>query len=120
GTDANPSVEPNTPASLIEVGVSSTATLTLDGGTTITGGTMTIGDTGEVYVQNGTGTFGATLDGVAVSNGGEIGIGGPVSSGSTLILDDGTTISGGTLVLDGVGDLIHVEAGANGPGATLH
>ena len=71
--------------------------LNLVDGTTITGGVLDIENSGEVYVQNGSGSFGATLDGVSVTNNGDgIDIGGPVTTGSTLILDDGTTITGGT------------------------
>ena len=101
----------------IDVGVTSGTTLALDDGTSITGGTLDVGPFGEVYVQNGTGLVGATLDGVTVNNDNEIGIGGPV--GSTLILDGGTVISGGDLSLEDTDDLIKVETGGIGSGATL-
>ena len=96
------------------VQVDDTTTLTLSGAT-IKGGTLDIVGTGEVYAHNGSSAFGATLDGVTVNNSGEIGVGGPLPSGSTLILDHGTTISGGALALDGAADVVHVETG----GATL-
>jgi hypothetical protein len=97
------------------------AVLALVDGTTITGGALDIESSGEVYVQNGNGSIGATLDGVAVTNNGNgIEIGGPVSSGSTLVLDDGTVITGGKLTFDHAADVLDVEVGpgsVNGPGS---
>lgn len=104
------------------------AILYLEDGTTITGGNLVLADTGggaEVYVQNGANsTFGATLDHVTVTiNGNEIGIGGPIATGSVLNLVDGTVISGGasgsTLVLDGAADVVNVGVGSNANGATF-
>ena len=93
--------------------------MTLDGGTTITGGTLTIDLGGALDIR--TGPEGqshpdATLDGVTVANHGNIEV--LAASGSVLMLDDGTTITGGTLKIDGGGTL-DVEAGAHGGGATL-
>ena len=95
------------------------AILTLADGTTVTGGTLDIATGGEVYIQNGSGTVGATLDHVTVTGGGEIEIGNATSSGSTLILSDGTTISGVTLTLNDTTDVVDIEAGTNGNGITL-
>ena len=111
------------------------AVLTLDDGTSVTGGgtgTLTIGSapdtgggTGVVDIEagfNGPGS-GATLDGVGVIDNGALDIG-DVSSGAVLTLEDSTTVVGG-----GVGTLtinadttLDIETGANdGPthGATL-
>jgi VCBS repeat-containing protein len=107
-----------------------TGTLTLDLGTSITGGTLT--NAGTVKIET---ALGATLDGVTVGNGPGLievdTVGLPVAT--KLIVDDGTTITGGTLAigtagtfevksalgatLDGVsvGDsgVIQVDAGSN-------
>ena len=109
------------------------AILTLDGGTTITGGgtgTLAIGTTGTLDVEKGTSGPGATLDGVKVtdsdstaylagtSNAGiEVG----ETSAAVLLVSDGTTITGGgtgTLAIGTTGTL-DVEKGTSGPGATL-
>ena len=110
----------------IEVGETTTATLLVDDGTTITGGdsgTLTIGTGGTLDVEKGaTGPdYGATLDGVIVTDNGAIEVG--ETTTATLLVDDGTTITGGdsgTLVIGSKGTL-DVEKGATGPdyGATL-
>ena len=109
----------------LEVGTTSTATLTLVDGTTVTGGYLTIGGAstfGTVDVEKGgnaVGPYGATLDDVTVTNaaaGDGINIG--TSSTATLLVDDGTAISGGTLTVGTTGTL-DVEKGTSGPGATL-
>ena len=51
-----------------------------------------------------------TLDGNTIQNSAEIDIG--VTSGATLTLDDGTTISGGTLTIE-VGSSVVMESGGN-------
>jgi FecR protein len=87
--------------------VDSDATLTLQGGAIVTGGTLT--DSGTVKVET---SSGATLDGVTVNGSGHI----QVDSGpSTLILDDDTTVTGGTLTVGPVGTLAIKTA----EGATL-
>ena len=91
----------------------------LDDGTTIAGATLDIGNSGEVYVQGS-----ATLNHVTVANGNEIEIGTATFTGSTLILEGGTTISGGDLILDEAGDVVDIEVSAlgkssNGADATL-
>ena len=102
----------------IEVGQTSTAALTLDQGTTMSGGTLTIGSAlfnGTVDVE---GPIGATLDGVAVTmaGGSKITVD-PVAG--TLTVDDGTSISGGAMTIGSLGTL-DVEAGSiNGNGATF-
>jgi len=110
------------PGSLIDVGLTSAATLTLDDGTTIANGLMTIGENGVLAVENGgariTGAD-ATLDGVAVTNNGTILVGkAGVTADPSLQLNDGTSIAGGTLTVGATG-VLDVEAGAKGPGATL-
>jgi VCBS repeat-containing protein len=74
-----------------------TTTLTLDGGTTIANGTLTIGIVGILDVST---NLGAALVGVSVGNSGLI----QVDAGSVLTLDD-TTISGGVVTDNGT---IHV------------
>ena len=81
----------------------SAATLLLDDGTVISGGgtgTMTIGAIGTLDVEKGTSGPGATLDGVKVttSNTSTVTPGitvGTGASAATLLVDDGTVISGG-------------------------
>jgi fibronectin-binding autotransporter adhesin len=99
---------------------STPATLNLDGGTSMTGGNLSIGKFGTVVVQAGTGGSSVTFDGVKVSDGNAIDIGGN-SAGVSLILDDGTTISNGELSVGsaGVGATLEIAYGSNGPGATL-
>ena len=77
-----------------------TGVLTLDLGTSVTGGTLT--NSGIVKIEAASG---ATLDGVNVQNGsGVIQIDDILSpDASTLVADDGTTISGGTLTIGSVG-----------------
>ena len=91
------------------------AVLSLDDGTIIHGGTLDIENSGELYVQNGSSSFGATLDGVTVTNDGAgIEIGGP--TGSTLILEDGTTITGTTLTFNQATDVLEIKVGPQGQG----
>jgi fibronectin-binding autotransporter adhesin len=81
------------------------AKLTLDDGTTITKGTLTIGIAGTLEVSTG---FGATLSGVSVDSSGKI----QVDGGSALTLES-TTIAGGLLSNRGT---VHIETAA---GATF-
>ena len=91
-------------ASTIEVGNSGAATLTLDDGTTITNGDLTIAAGSTLDVEAGKTGPGATLDGVTVS-----GTSGDTPStievgtlgAATLLLDDGTTITNGNLTIAG-------------------
>jgi len=92
---------------------------------TVTGGTMTIGSmntSGVLDVQSYNGD-GITLDGVTVHN--EYGaiVVGDVTDGTTLTLDDGAAIDGGTLTIGSTtGDQVAIEAvsgGSNNPGATF-
>ena len=101
-------------SSTIEVGVSSTATLTLDDGTVIAGAALTVGGDGTLHIEGS-----ATLDGVTVDNSGTIQVDqaqGPTPT--TLTLDDGTSISGGALNVGSVGTLL-IAAGSDDIGATL-
>ena len=94
------------PGEGIELALTTTATLLLDDGTVISGGYLTVGGTstfGTVDVEKGSnavGPYGATLDGVMVTNvaaGDGIEVG--TTSTATLTLVDGTTITGGTLAI---------------------
>jgi Cadherin-like/FecR protein len=99
--------------------VGSGAILTLDDGTSITGGVLTIGSDSALAIVHGANSLGATLDGVSVTNSGTVLIGNESLIDPTLTLDDGTTITGGTLLI-GAGNMLDVEPGANnGFGATL-
>jgi len=90
-----------------------TGTLTLDCDTNIAGGILT--NSGLVQIES---AAGATLDGVHVNNGaGTIQID-TVSFDGKLIVDDGTTITGGNLTIGSLG-LFEVKTGPTGPGATL-
>ena len=109
----------------IEVGVTSAATLLLDGGTVIDGsgsGTLAIGAGSTLDVE---GASGATLDGVVVTDGGAIDISTATpAAASTLLLDDGTAISGGgtgtlTIGVDGTLDVERGPATIFAPDATL-
>ena len=109
--------------------VNSGAILTLDDGTTITGGgtgTLTINANNTLDVEKGSGdgpaVTGATLDGLNVTVGGALDVGdAPAASGAVLTLDDGTTVIGpGTLTIN-FGNTLDIEKGANDGinGATL-
>jgi hypothetical protein len=94
-------------------------TLTLGDNTVISNGNLAIGTLGMLDVEQGPGTLSegvpdATLDGVAVANGGTIEIGTAGTGDPILLLDDGTVVSSGTLIVGSVGTL---EVGAGG--ATL-
>ena len=98
--------------------VASGATVTLEDDTSISGGTLTIGDGGKLLVAYGTSGAGATLDGVAVGNGGTVQVGDSVAEDPTLTLEDGTSVSGGALSIVS-GSTLQIEYGTHGPGATL-
>jgi hypothetical protein len=100
----------------IEVGIDGAATLTLDNGTVVNGGgtgTLTIGLGSTLEIAAGSDDVGATLDGVSVTNLGAIQVGAITTDDPTLTLDDGTTISGGTLAIES-GDTLDIEVGNNG------
>jgi VCBS repeat-containing protein len=90
-------------------------TLTLDGATSVGGGKLVFGDASD---NTFVGIGGATLDNVAVTGGGEIDVGSATVTGATLLLDDGTKVTNGKLVVDS-GNTLDIEAGKTGPGATL-
>ena len=94
--------------------VDPSASLTL-AGVTVHGGALSIGSAGAIDIESGS----TTLDGVSVTNNGTINVDANAFS-ATLILDDNSTITGGTLTIGSSG-LFDVEHGANGPnhGATL-
>ena len=104
----------------IDVGATALAVLTLTDGASIVGGALNIETFGEVYAQhNIPSAFGAVLDDVTVTmtGDGDFEIGSPIISGPTLILEDGTTISGGASSLVQSTDSILVQAG--GPPQTF-
>ena len=100
------------------MGVTSAATLLLDDGTTITGGAISIGNSGVLDIGgvHAVGNSDATLDGVTVSNDGNIQID-LQDEGAILTLDGGTTIEHGGLTIDDI-VLLDIETGAQNPGAT--
>ncbi|MDR3464929.1 MAG: FecR domain-containing protein, partial [Xanthobacteraceae bacterium] len=106
------------------------ATLLLDDGTSITGGTLSIGDVGTLDVEQGRAAItgaDATLDGVTVTGTDAVltttgAIVTPASvieigaaTAATLLLDDGTSITHGTLTV-GSGATLEIGGGA---GASL-
>ena len=97
------------------------AILTLDDDTTITGGHLTISSQGalDIGLGNNESSHGATLDGVAVTNCGNINVD-VTDSGAILTLNDDAAITGGTLTIGTLG-AVDVETGAagTGHGATL-
>ena len=111
---------------IIEVGeTTSGSILTLDDGTTVTGGgtgQLTINFGNTLDVEKGTSDChnGATLDGVIVQDNGAIDIG-HAATGAILTLDDGTTLDGGgsAAVTIHAGSTLDVENGPHGGGATL-
>ena len=123
-------IESNTGATLDDVQVwnfgvihvdeesSPTTTLVLSDGTTVTGGSLFIGCDGAVNVEAGDNGSGATLDDVQVWNFGVIHVDEESSPTTTLVLSDGTTVTGGSLFI-GCDGAVNVEAGDNGSGATL-
>lgn len=93
-----------------------TATLVLDGDTTISGGTITVGSTGELTLD------GASLDGVTLDDYGTLDITGPLTldGTNTITLESGGTlddtgaidVTGGTTTFVG-GSLRTVDIGTN-------
>ncbi len=98
-----------------EIDVTSVALLILEDGTAIAGGELSIGSTLEIL--NGSGNIGATLDNVHVINNGTIEIG-TIDIDPTLTLADGTTISGGEILI-GSDSTLDIEPGMNGHGVAL-
>ena len=94
-------------------------TLVMDANTSILvhDGTLTIDPAAVIDVETDTSGSGGTLDGVTVTNNGNIDVA-STTSGAVLTLDDGTTISHGTLTIGSHGEL-DIELGSSGPGATL-
>jgi hypothetical protein len=87
----------NHPSSTIEIGATTSGSiLTLDHGTTVTGGALLIAGGSALDVES---SGGATLDGVAVSSAGAAGMieVGAMAGNATLLLDHGTSITAGTL-----------------------
>ena len=98
------------------------AILTLDDDSTIACGHLTISAQGvlDIGLGNNESSHGATLDGVAVTNCGNINVD-LTESGAILTLNDDAAITGGTLTVGTLG-AVDVETGAagTGHGATLH
>jgi fibronectin-binding autotransporter adhesin len=97
--------------------IDSSQALTLQGGASLVGGTLNI--SGTLYVES---SSGATLDGVTVTGSGGIQVDVIASPATpTLVLDDGTAITGGTLTVGPFGTLaVETADGAtlNGVGVT--
>ena len=76
-----------------------TATLIGDDGTTITGGTLSVGASGLVESENGSNALGIALDGVNVVNNGEL-----EANGATFFVDSTSTVCGtGDVIITGGG-----------------
>ncbi len=92
--------------------VDTDATLELSNGAKVTDGKVVFADsTAKLFVGSG----GGTLDGVAVTGGGEIDVGSATATSVTLTLDDAASVTGGKLVFAGSSDKVAIGAG----GATL-
>ena len=84
------------------------STLVLDDGTTVTGGTLTVGSVGTLAVET---AAGATLNDVGVTNNHSI----EVFAGSNLTLDAGTAVTNdGTVTVDGTATLVLNSATVTG------
>ncbi|MGA2057048.1 MAG: hypothetical protein ABSG88_17260, partial [Bradyrhizobium sp.] len=101
--------------STIEVGTTTTTgtVLTLDDGMTITNGNLIVDSNNTVDIES---SAGATLDGVNVTNSGTIQVDGAASPVTvTLVLDGGTTITGGDLLIHSPGSpgegIVEIETG---------
>ena len=95
-----------------------TTTLTLEDGTIVHGGMLSIGDRGTVDIEGGR-NGGATLDDVTVWNRGDIKVDEETGPQTTLHLTDGTTVNGGTLTIGRYGE-VDIQAGDHANGATLN
>jgi hypothetical protein len=96
---------------------------TFQDGVAVDGGTIAVGPTSTLHIENGLGTAGATLDGVTLYNSGtiqvDLGGGGPATV--DLVLTDGSVVHGGTIAIGGSGE-VEVQHGSGlGPdyGATF-
>ena len=88
---------------IIHIGVSSIATLTLDDGTTIEGGALTVNGGSTLDVEYGSNGPGATLDNVGISGAGTILVDSEGNSGTDLLLRGNTTITSTALTIDSPG-----------------
>ena len=93
--------------------------LVLAGGTTVVGGSINIHSGNELDVELAN-SQSPTLDGVTVVNDGVIDVGTTQASEPILLLEDDTTITGGTMNMYGAGE-VYVATGnlGSGHGATL-
>jgi len=82
------------------------ATLTFDGGANLTGGALTVGDSGAIDVVGCGATFGDVN--VNLGTGGQIEVGTPTTTGTIFTIDDNVTITGGVLTID-AGNEVAVE-----------
>ena len=106
--------------------VGTDASLTLQDGVKVVGGTINVNGSSTLFIENGSGNAGATLDGVNLQNSGTIQVDGSVLGGTpatvNLILTDGSVINGGTLSIGGSGGEVEIQHGSGlGPdyGATF-
>ena len=93
--------------------VVNTTSLTLEDGTSVSGGSLTLGSGDTVYIEGS----GATLDNVSVQNTGTIQVDINANTTTTLVVDDGTALTGNVSI--GSSGVIEVQSGSNGPGATF-
>ena len=97
--------------------------VTLNSGVAVNGGAISIASGATLDIENPVTGTGATLNGVDVMNSGTIQVDGPVAGTTTinLLLDGGTTVTGGTLLIhvhfptDSVEGTVEIGTG----GATL-
>ena len=91
----------------INVDVSAQTTLVLEGVTSITGNTLTVGPSGTLSVAGN-----ATFDDVGATNDHSI----EITAGNALTLDGGTSVdnTSGTITVDGTGTLTLNDAGIDG------
>ena len=103
-----PSAPPGLSLAIDEEVHAPSAILTLDDGTNVGGGTLTVEHDAELQIEHGPRGPGATLDGVNVNDFGIIQVDAP-SAATTLTLDDGTELSGGGLLSIGLSGLVDIE-----------
>jgi FecR protein len=103
-----PSASPGLSLAVDEEMQAPSAILTLDDGTNVSGGTLTVEHDAELQIEHGIRGPGATLEGVNVNDFGVIQVDAPTVA-TTLTLDDGTELSGSGLLSIGPSGLVDIE-----------
>ena len=103
-----PSAPPGLSFAVDEEAQAPSAILTLDDGTRVSGGTLTVEHDAELQIERGTNGPGATLDAVNVNDFGVIQVD-AAAVATTLMLDDGTELSGGGLLSIGPSGMVDIE-----------